>query len=105
MRADALRRLTRWIDANLDRLPDDFVAMPFDHQIIGSVLTKERMRLVQYLRKEGPVHSLQELAEALGRDRSAVSRDLVLLEHQFVEVTKHGRQKTIRALDRPIVIY
>lgn len=79
--------------------------MPFDPDVVVGLLTKERMRLVLYLRENGPVDSLQALAEALGRDRSAVSRDLVLLQHQLVTVEKVGRQKTIRALDRPIIIY
>lgn len=98
-------RLSKWIDANIDHLPDDFIAMALNYDLITGILTKERIRIVNYLREHGPVDSLQELAQALDRDRSAVSRDLVMLEHRLVEVTKNGRQKMIRARNRPIVIY
>lgn len=79
--------------------------MALNHDLITGILTKERIRIVNHLREHGPVDSLQELAEALGRDRSAVSRDLVALENSLVEVKKIGRQKTIRATNRPILIY
>lgn len=91
--------------ANIDHLPDEFEAIPLHHELIVAVLTRERIRIINHLRQNGPVTSLNELANALGRDRSAVSRDLKYLEGSLVRIEQKGRRKEISATDRPIIIY
>lgn len=94
-----------WIHENLDHLPTDFTAMRLDYDLITSVLTRERIRIINHLREHGPVESLQELADALGRDKTAISRDLSYLEADLVKVEKIGRRKRISAPDKPIILY
>lgn len=95
----------QWIHENEDRLPEDFMALPLDYDLVIGLLTRERIRLLDHLRTHGPVDSLQELADALDRDKTAVSRDVAFLTPALIQVETHGRQKRIHATDRPIIIY
>lgn len=97
--------LSQWLMKHLDSLPSEFTVMRLDHDLIASILTRERIRLINHLRKHGPYESLQELADDLGRDKTAVSRDLHHLEDSLVKVEKTGRRKRIWAPDTPIILY
>lgn len=94
-----------WLHENEDRLPSDFMALPLDFDLVIGILTRERIRLLDHLRTNGPAESLQELADALDRDKTAVSRDVSFLNPALVQVESHGRQKRIWASDKPIIIY
>jgi len=62
----------------------------------SKVLTDERMRIVDTLREE-EVESMTELAEVLGREKSAVKRDLdILFKYDIVEYEEEGRKKAPR---------
>lgn len=85
--------------------PDNFISLPMDPELIATVLSRERTRLVQYLQQHGPQNSVHRLADALHRNYASVSRDLgVLVDLGLVATQKRGKQKEIQATGRPILI-
>jgi predicted transcriptional regulator len=63
-----------------------------------TVLTPRRREIIQYLKGEDP-ESVRALARELGRDKSAVSRDLATLaEHSIITYETNGRGK------RPVLV-
>lgn len=85
------------------RYPDDFAIMPI--AVLPEILTPERVRLYEELRNHGPFASVNELAAALRRHQSRVSRDVALLEgHGLVAVEKVGRKRRVRAVAAGIVV-
>lgn len=69
----------------------DFIVI--DKETAESVLTDRRLELLEYLR-DNQVESVTALAEALGRDKAAVSRDLDLLwEESVIDFEREGRRK------------
>lgn len=85
--------------------PENFISLPMDPDLIASVLSRERTRLVQYLLKHGPTGSVHALADALDRNYASVSRDLgVLIDMGLVASEKHGKNKELRATGRPVLI-
>lgn len=69
----------------------DFIVI--SKETAESVLTNRRLELLEYLR-DNEVESVTALAEALDRDKAAVSRDLDLLfEHALVDYERDGRRK------------
>lgn len=90
---------------NPDAYPDSFVAIPRDPDLIAKLLSRERTKILDYLEKNGPLESLQMLADALGRDKGAVSRDVgSLAAVGLVNVSKNGRRKRLNATRRPILV-
>ena len=99
------RELARRVAADPDAFPDDFIAIPLDPEIISRVFSPERVRLLKELREEGPFASVNELAEALGREQSRVSRDLnELMSAGLVETERKGKSKRVSAPDKPILL-
>jgi predicted transcriptional regulator len=85
--------------------PETFISLPMDPDLIASVLSRERTRLVQYLLQHGPAHSVHALAEALHRNYASVSRDLgVLIDIGLVAAEQQGRTKELRATGRPVIV-
>jgi len=75
----------------LDRYEDGARILILDEEQVPGLLTKERIRILRLVRK-GRVGSLSELAEALGRDPSAVNRDIDVLERSgIVSRIRNGR--------------
>jgi len=75
----------------LDRFKDGARILILDDEQVPSILTKERIRIIRLLRR-GKVRSLSQLAEELGRDPSAVNRDISVLEHSgIVSRVRNGR--------------
>lgn len=69
----------------------DFIVI--SKETAESVLTTRRLELLERLR-DADYASMTELAEDLGRDKAAVSRDLDLLfEHALVDYERNGRRK------------
>lgn len=99
------KQVHEWVTKNLDNLPEDFTIMRLDYDLFTTILTRERVRLVNHLREYGPYETLQELADDLGRDKTAISRDLSYLEATLVKVEKVGRRKRIWAPDKPVILY
>ena len=88
-----------------DAYPDTFISLPMDPELIATVLSRERTRLVQYLQLHGPMNSVHRLADALHRNYASVSRDLgVLVDLGLVATQKKGKEKEIQATGRPILI-
>lgn len=57
------------------------------------ILTEKRRELLERI-EEGDVESVRSLADELGRDKAAVSRDLDLLfEHDLIEYEREGSRK------------
>lgn len=87
------------------RLPRYRVVAFEDVEDLLAVLTPQRVLLLKTLKTPG---SIAELARRLKRDRSAVTRDVQLLErYGVIEVTEkplpgHGRQKWVSPLGRNI---
>jgi predicted transcriptional regulator len=95
------RRLANAADRG-DAIPSSRVVAFEDVESLLHVLTGKRVLLLKQV-KESPT-SISELARKLKRDRSAVSRDVQVLERfGVVQVTEkplpgHGRQKWITPL-------
>lgn len=103
--AERHRRLWDDVIQNPDKYPDNFISLPFDIDDIQKAFGRERMRLYRTVKERGPFESLHELADALGRNYSSVSRDVTFLEGiGFLAVEKVGRQKRIAWSGRVIVI-
>lgn len=85
--------------------PENFISLPMDPDLIASVLSRERTRLVQYLVQHGPSDSVHALAEALHRNYASVSRDVgVLVDIGLVASDRRGKTKELRATGRPVLI-
>lgn len=85
--------------------PQNFISLPMDPDLIASVLSRERTRLVQYLQQHGPADSLHALADALDRNYASVSRDVgVLIDIGLVAAEQKGKTKELRATGRSVLI-
>ena len=88
------------------RIPGSRIVSFEDVQDLLALLTRQRVRLLESLR-EAP-GSIAGLARELKRERSAVTRDVKMLQqHGVVVVTEkplpgHGRQKWVRAAAKEI---
>lgn len=88
-----------------DRYPDRFVVIPLDPAIVGRILSPERIRLLHTLREHGSFESINDLANALDRDQSRVSRDLEpLIAAGLARTTRHGKSKRVEAEERDVVL-
>ena len=99
------RKTARLADRG-ERIPASRIIAFEDAELLLSVLTEKRVTLLKRV-KESP-GSITLLATSLGRDRSAVTRDVQLLERfGVIQVTQktlpgHGRQKWISPVARSI---
>ena len=99
------RKVARMADQG-EKIPPSRVIAFEDMESLLHVLTEKRLLLLRQL-KETPA-SISELARKLKRDRSAVTRDIQVLERfGVVQVTEkplpgHGRQKWIAPVARDI---
>ncbi len=99
------RKVARLADRG-DKIPPSRVISFEDMESLLHVLTEKRVLLLRQL-KETPA-SISDLARKLKRDRSAVTRDIQVLERFGVlQVTEkplpgHGRQKWIAPVARDI---
>lgn len=97
--------LARQLVEDPDAFPNEFVTFHLGDEIVLRILTEERLRLLRLLREEGPFESIADLARALDRDPSRVSRDLKWLsEARLVRLEKHGRSKTVESTGRKIIL-
>lgn len=88
---------------NPDKYPERFVILRMES--LQGLFSPQRARLIQYLRKHGPIGSMEALAQALRRKVPAVSRDVGYLSgYMLVDVTRVGRNKRIAARDVPILL-
>lgn len=88
-----------------DRYPEAFVVVPMDPEILGSILSEQRIRMLRAIREEGPFESVNELADFLQRDQSRVSRDLKRLVEAGLALTeRRGKAKRVAASDREILL-
>lgn len=70
---------------------DDVLVL--DHDTATRVLTEKRRELLERIRTDD-VESVRRLADELGRDKAAVSRDLnVLFEYDLVEYETSDQRK------------
>jgi predicted transcriptional regulator len=108
MRKVDMRQATDFIRAVVRdpaAFPGSFISLPMDPDLIATVLSRERIRLVQLLQIRGPIDTVHGLADALHRNYASVSRDLGFLVGMGLVVTeKRGRRKAIQATGRPILI-
>ena len=74
-----------------------------DLETAKSVLTDKRMELLETVRDE-PIESVTDLAEQLGRDKAAVSRDLDLLCQQDMIVYERDGSRKIPKLKHETVV-
>ncbi|MBW4040061.1 MAG: MarR family transcriptional regulator [Acidobacteria bacterium] len=93
------RAHARSLDAG-ERLPDEVVIAFENPAEMMKMLTGERLRLLQSLREAGETR-IAELAERLGRDKRAVSRDVNAMRVHGLVLTKyvanagHGRNLVV----------
>ncbi len=99
------RRIAGFADRG-DRIPHSRIVAFEDVEDLLGILTEKRVLLLKAL-KETP-GSIAELARRLKRDRSAVTREVQLLErYGVVDVIEkplpgHGRQKWVTLIARKI---
>lgn len=80
----------------------DFLVIDFE--TAKSVLTDRRMELLETIRDE-EVESVTDLAEQLGRDKAAVSRDLdVLCQNDMIVYERDGSRKIPRLKHETVVV-
>ncbi len=102
--AEAFRALEPILKAP-EKYPDHLVVLPAGSPILAKIFSKEPTRIIEYLRKHGPISSIQQLAEVLGRDPAAVSRDVHILEqYGLLSTDPHGREKRLSATNRSVLV-
>lgn len=75
-----------------------------DLETAKSVLTDRRIELLETIRDE-PIESVTDLAETLGRDKAAVSRDLDLLcQQDMIEYERDGSRKIPKLKHETVVV-
>ena len=75
-----------------------------DLETAKSVLTERRMELLETVRDD-PIDSVTDLAERLGRDKAAVSRDLDLLfEQDMIVYEREGSRKIPKLKHETVVV-
>lgn len=75
-----------------------------DLETAKSVLTDRRMELLETIRDE-EVESVTDLADGLGRDKAAVSRDLDLLfEQDLIVYEREGSRKIPKLKHETVVV-
>ena len=75
-----------------------------DHESAAEVLTPKRRQLLERI-AAGDIHSVRSLADDIGRDKGAVSRDLeVLARHDLVAFTEEGTRKIPRNKHETVVV-
>lgn len=97
--------LARRIAEKPGNFPEHFVVVPLDPDILKSVLSEERIRMLHAIREDGPFESINDLAAFLERDQSRVSRDLrTLVDAGLVITERVGKAKRVAASDREILL-
>lgn len=86
--------------------PDKVTILPIATMLGGpGGLTPARIALLIEIRSHGTYERMQSLAEAMGRDKHAVSKDVdVLVHHGLVHKQRKGRTVAIEADRRPIIL-
>ena len=80
----------------------DFLML--NRETAESVLTERRVELLERIR-DGDINSVRGLADDLGRDKAAVSRDLGLLfEHNAIDYETEGSRKIPTLKHKRIVV-
>jgi DNA-binding MarR family transcriptional regulator len=90
---------------NPTSLPDNVLIVPLN-LIAGpkNPLTTARWNVLRVLRAHGRYDRIQDLADALGRGKHRVSKDVdVLASFGLVHKTKHGRETSVEA-DPPEIL-
>ena len=92
--------------ANPAGAPDKVTIIPITKMLGGpDGLTPARIALFIEIRSHGIYAQIQDLADAMGRDKHAVSKDVdVLVHHGLVHKHKKGRSVSIEADARPIIL-
>lgn len=96
----------RALDAG-ERLPDEVVIAFEDPADMLKMLTAERLRLLTSLRDAGETR-ISDLADRLGRDKRAVSRDVNAMRVHGLVLTKyvanagHGRNLVVMPLAKRV---
>lgn len=86
--------------------PERFVAIPRNSPVLTKLFSREPNRILDYLQKHGRADAVQEIADALKRNKSGVSRDIKLLvDFGLVTSTRHGKEKVIMRTDRLVVVH
>ncbi len=87
-----IRRVTE----HPERFPETAILFLMDPEEIASVITKERLHLLQALQnREYP--TIMALAQSLGRDVSRVRKDLLVLERfDLARISKKGNRVRAR---------
>lgn len=91
---------------NPTSLPDNVLIVPLN-LIAGAnnPLTTARWNVLRVLRAHGKYDRIQDLADALGRGKHRVSKDVdVLASFGLVHKTKHGRETSVEADPREILV-
>ena len=97
--------LAREVMAHPERFPDRFVVIPLDGAVTARILSRERVRILRFVRRRGPFPSVGALAARLGRVQTRVGRDLGdPARAGLIEIGRHGGSKAVKAARRAFLI-
>ena len=103
---DLTKRLLQRKLRDASSLPGNVLIVPLN-LISGTQnpLTTARWNVLRVLRAHGRYNRIQDLADALGRSKHRVSKDVdVLASFGLVHKTKHGRETSVEADSREILV-
>ncbi|MBU0898933.1 MAG: ArsR family transcriptional regulator [Nanoarchaeota archaeon] len=77
-----------------EKTPDDILLLSLSNEELTQLFTKRRIELIKTIKEEKP-KTMSDLSKSLGRELSAVERDLKILEGLgIVKLDKKGREVT-----------
>lgn len=89
---------------NPDAYPDKVTYLALSKEEKEQLLTPKRIQLLKTIRKSDGL-SVSEIAEKVGRDTAAVSRDLkTLSHHDIIDLVRSGHRKEANVVASHIVI-
>lgn len=90
--------------ADPDAFPDDFVVVPRDARILPRLFGRACIRILDEL-ESGPAAGVGELAQRIGRDRTALSKDVhFLADWGLVRLVPRGRHVAVEATARRVLV-
>ena len=89
-----------------DKFPEQFIAIPRNSPLLTKIFSPEPNRIMDYLEEHNQAKSVQKLANALRRDKAAVSRDVKLLQSiGLVTATRLGKEKMLEPSHRTVLVH
>jgi DNA-binding transcriptional ArsR family regulator len=87
------------------KYPERFIAIPRSSPLLTKLFSPEPNRILDYLQKHHGVPSVQTLADALHRNKAAVSRDVKLLQNiGLISARRQGKEKVLEPTNKMVLV-